>query len=118
MSLVKRIKAAANEKGMTLASIEKSLGFGNSTIRKWDKNSPSLDKVVATANLLDVSVSWLATGISEDTTETQYSDFLYKYEKLDDSDKTKVNHFIEICLLGSSSPPASHDITEGDKDHI
>ena len=61
MSLVDRIKAAASEKGLTLAGIEKTLGFGNSTIRKWDKNSPSLDKVVATqicSTLSIVACNW------------------------------------------------------------
>ena len=40
MSLVDRIKAAASEKGLTLAGIEKTLGFGNSTIRKWIRTPP------------------------------------------------------------------------------
>ena len=99
MSLVDRIKLAANKNGMTLASIEKSLGFGNSTIRKWDNNSPSLDKVIATANLLNVSISWLATGNIDETTKSLYIDFLNKYEKLTESDKIKIDHFIEICLM-------------------
>ena len=112
MSLVDRIKAAASEKGLTLAGIEKTLGFGNSTIRKWDKNSPSLDKVIATANLLNVSVSWLAPGIPDDSIEIKYSTFLNKYEKLDASDKIKIDHFMEICLLSSPATPVSHDTAE------
>lgn len=103
MSLVDRIKLAAGENGLTLAAIEKKLGFGNSTIRKWDKNSPSLDKVTATANLLNVSVSWLATGITESSSCSALSkddlDVLDKYRKLSDTDKMKIDHFMEICLL-------------------
>lgn len=111
MSLVDRIKLAAGENGLTLAAIEKKLGFGNSTIRKWDKNSPSLDKVTATANLLDVSVSWLATGAVDDkrseTLNQEDLNILNKYRKLSDLDKAKINHFIEICLL---DVPAKKDL--------
>ena len=103
MSLVDRIKLAAGENGLTLAAIEKKLGFGNSTIRKWDKNSPSLDKVTATANLLNVSVSWLATGAVEDKPSETISkddlDILNKYRMLSDLNKMKIDHFMEICLL-------------------
>lgn len=96
MSLLDRIKITAKEKGLTLTHIERELNFGNSTMRKWDKNSPSLDKVVATANLLNVSLHWLITGKSDNDTT---SEFLCKYNNLSNSDKQKINHFIEIASL-------------------
>ena len=59
MKMVERIKAAAARQGFTLAQLERSLGFGARTIYKWDKNLPSVDKVLAVANFLQVSFSWL-----------------------------------------------------------
>ena len=61
MSIVDRIKDAASRNGLTIPQIERELGFGNRTIYRWDKNSPSMDKVILVANLLNVSLSWLAT---------------------------------------------------------
>ena len=97
MSIVERIKKSATEKGLTLAKIERSLGFGNSTIRKWDQNSPSLDKVIATANLLDKSISWLATGNYDNIPFD--AEFIQQYEKLSDLDKEKIKYFMEISLI-------------------
>lgn len=100
MSIVERVKNSATEKGLTLTKIERILGFGNSTIRKWDQNSPSLDKVIATANLLDKPLSWLATGNYDKIPFD--SEFMLQYDKLSDSDKTKIKNFMEICLMDAS----------------
>ena len=59
MSLVERIRTVAEKNELTLAKVERDLGFGNGTIRKWDSNSPSVDKVSAVANYLNVSVDYL-----------------------------------------------------------
>jgi len=106
MGIVERMRVSASEKGLTLAKIEKILGFGNSTIRKWDQNSPSLDKVIAAADLLDKPLDWLATGKCSRTGGAS-SDFLIQYEKLSDVDKKKIGYFIEISLMhpiGLNSP--------------
>ena len=89
MGIVERVKISAAEKGLTLAKIERTLGFGNSTIRKWDQNSPSLDKVIATANLLNKSLSWLATGNYENASGD--SEFICLYEKLSELEKEKAD---------------------------
>lgn len=48
--------------GFTFATIEKTLGFGNGTIRRWDKSAPSADKLLDLANLLNTSTDFLLTG--------------------------------------------------------
>jgi repressor LexA len=63
MNLTDRIRSIAAEEGHTFASIERSLSFGQGTIRKWDKSSPSCDKLLRVANLLSVSTDYLLTGI-------------------------------------------------------
>lgn len=60
MTIKERIKALCVERDLNLPKLEEALGFGNSTISKWDKSSPSLDKVIKVADFFDVSVDFLA----------------------------------------------------------
>lgn len=59
MSLVNKIKKMCDEKGMTFASLERELKFGNGTIRKWDNATPSGDKLAKVADFFNVSVDYL-----------------------------------------------------------
>ena len=49
----------ANEKGLSLPTLESALGFGNGTIVKWDKASPNTDKLTKVADFFNVSVDYL-----------------------------------------------------------
>ena len=62
MTLSMRIKSEGSKTGLTLSAIEKKLKLGQGTIRRWDKNSPSIKKVYMVANLLNVSLDYLYTG--------------------------------------------------------
>lgn len=66
--MVERIKELCHRNGITVAALEAALGFGNGSIRKWDSNSPSLDKVKKVAVFFGISVSDL---IGEDQTEDE-----------------------------------------------
>jgi len=46
----------------TFAEMERELGFGNGTIRRWEGSSPSVDKVQKVSEYLGVSVEYLLTG--------------------------------------------------------
>lgn len=55
-----RIKRLCTKKGITIAKLESDLGFGNASIKKWEKmSSPSIDKVVKVATYFDVSIDYL-----------------------------------------------------------
>ena len=71
MSLKDRIKSLANERGISLQTLEAELGFGNSTIVKWDKSTPNADKLNAVAKYFDVSMDYLMNGIDEDGLTTK-----------------------------------------------
>ena len=47
------------EQGKTVFALEQECGFGNGVIHKWDRNSPSIAKVITVANILGVPVSYL-----------------------------------------------------------
>ena len=71
MSLKDRIKSLANERGISLPTLEAELGFGNSTIVKWDKSTPNADKLNAVAKYFDVSMDYIMNGIDEDGLTTK-----------------------------------------------
>jgi len=95
MQIVERIKDTAAKQGYTLSDLEHTLGFGARTIYKWDNNAPSVEKVLAVANFLRVSLNWLVTGKNYNTETPE--PFLQKYNNLPPKDKERINHYIEIC---------------------
>lgn len=44
---------------MTIKALEEICNLGNGTIRRWDKNSPSLDKVKRVASFFGVTLDEL-----------------------------------------------------------
>lgn len=62
MSIVERIKEKCKEQKTSMNALEKLLGFGNGSIRLWDKKIPGSDKVILVAKQLNVSIDWLLTG--------------------------------------------------------
>ena len=59
MSIVLKIKELAEDRMMTITELERKLDFGQGTIRRWDKSTPSADKLDKVATYFDVSVDYL-----------------------------------------------------------
>lgn len=66
MSLKERIKTLAQERGLSLPALESELGFGNSTIVKWDKSTPNAEKLNTVAKYFGVTMDYLLNGLDED----------------------------------------------------
>lgn len=75
--LLERIKELANEKNMTIAELERRLDFGQGSIRKWDKQSPSAERLNKAADFFGVSVDYLLGN----TNKRRYYDLTEKDEK-------------------------------------
>lgn len=60
---------------MTFASIERDVGIGRGTIRKWDMNCPSADKLLKVADLLNTTMDYLMTGKKDMPSEPSISGF-------------------------------------------
>lgn len=69
MTLKDRVKKLAQERGISLPALEAELGFGNSTIVKWDRSTPNADKLNAVAKYFDVTMDYLLNG-NDDTSLT------------------------------------------------
>lgn len=58
--MYENIKRACAELGISVAQLEKETGLVS--IRRWDQNIPSVDKVQKVAAFLGVSIDYLVTG--------------------------------------------------------
>ena len=45
MSIVDRLQSIVKERGTTFKQLERDVGLGNGTIRRWEEQSPRLDKL-------------------------------------------------------------------------
>lgn len=61
--MVDRIEQLCKQHNTNLTALEKELGFGKSTIKRWDLNKPSIEKVALVAKFFNVSLDY----INEDT---------------------------------------------------
>jgi len=59
--MVNRIRELCKQKGMTLSSLEKALGFANGSIAKSDEKTQSA-RIKAIADFFGVSMEYLMTG--------------------------------------------------------
>lgn len=59
MTLRDKIRELANNQGLSLPKLEEALGFGNGTIVRWDKSSPTTDKLKKVADYFGVSLDYL-----------------------------------------------------------
>jgi len=59
MSMYERVSRLAERKGVSIAQVERDLGFSAASLRKLQTNSPSSDKVVALAKYFEVSTDYL-----------------------------------------------------------
>lgn len=59
MSTKEIIKNLLRSKNMTIAELERALGFSNGTIGKWDKQNPSIDKLTKVADYFNVTTDYL-----------------------------------------------------------
>ena len=88
--MIERIKEKCNEKGLKISQLEKELGFGNATIRRWGENAPSVDKALKVANFLNISLEWLVTGKEAPELTPEERELLQNYRKADERGKRRI----------------------------
>lgn len=57
--LFDKVKTLCTEKGITIYRLEKDAGCSKGSISKWNKSTPSADKLQRVASLLGVTISYL-----------------------------------------------------------
>ncbi len=88
MSLLSRITALAENSNISLTELERILGFGKSSLRRWDSNMPSCDKIMKVSAYFNVSTDYLLYG-KEPNKPNKVSKFAYELvlEQLNDKQK-------------------------------
>ena len=71
MGLYEQIKEVATVKGYSINRLEKELGFPGSSISKYNKNIPSMEKIQKIADFLHVSIADI-TGEEKEGGEKYY----------------------------------------------
>lgn len=64
--LVKSIRQLCKNKNIAISQLENDLNFGAGLISRWNKNSPSLDKIVDIADYFHVSLDEVVGRINSD----------------------------------------------------
>lgn len=59
MGLYEKIKFLADKQKISIRRLEEILGYGNGTIRRWEKQTPGVDKIQKVADHFGVSVDYL-----------------------------------------------------------
>lgn len=99
MELRDKIRVLANKRGMSLTDLEVALGFGNGTIVRWNKSSPTAEKLKKTADFLEVSVDYLLDGTEKAPVQ--------KDKRVTTSDEN-----IKFALWGDSSEIDDEDLED------
>lgn len=99
--MVDQIKKLCAEHKTTVKSLEKELGFGNGTIRRWDTNAPSVERISMVANRFNVPMSYLMgeTDDPSDRSKTHWAELAYGQKEkpaLSEEDERKaVDEFLD-----------------------
>lgn len=109
MQIVERIKERCTQKGTTMGTLERELGFANGTIRRWDDKIPSLDRAYKLANSLEVSLEWLITGKEPEDLTPDEKHIIDLYRAADERGK----RHIEQCAKLEAQEQKSSDYKIG-----
>ena len=106
--MYERIRDTAKTKGYSVNRLEQELGFARSSISKFNRNTPSAEKIQQIADFLNVSVDYLLNG--KEVTEPKEQSLTAKDEK----DIEKILKQTEERLLSQEGlmfdgKPASQD---------
>ena len=71
-------------------ALEKELGFGNGSIRLWDKKEPGSQKVILVAERLDLSLDWLLTGKESGNLTLEEQQLIDHYRRADNRGKRNI----------------------------
>lgn len=94
--LLHEVRKLCVERNLSIAELEKLLGFANGSIGKWDKTSPSIERVTAVANYFEVSVDYLVNEDEKKRLSSDVKKLITDYDSLNTSQKALVKCYITL----------------------
>lgn len=97
-----RVKSLCEQRHIAIRTLEISLGFGMSTIKKWSESSPSVDKIIKVADYFGVSTDYLlgATDIQSPVKELINNEdiisFQRAHEKMSEGDRERMMQMLKL----------------------
>lgn len=104
MTMFERIEFISKKRGMSLREVNEKAKLGTNAIYRWKKQTPSVDKIKAVANVLNVSVDYLL-GKESKTNNAKHADLLDKDiilafdgKDISESEKEKILDYARYVL--------------------
>lgn len=63
--ILRNISKKCEESGMSFCEVERTLGIGNGVIARWERSSPTVEKLKAVADYFGVTIDWLLSDAPE-----------------------------------------------------
>lgn len=77
-SIVNTIKYLCEENNISIGELERKLSFSQGLISRWDKNSPSIDKIIAVSDYFQVSTDYVLGRVQAKQSVRLESQFIDK----------------------------------------
>lgn len=100
MGLYDKIKILAKERKISIRRLEEDLGYGNGSIRRWEENTPGIDKVEKVADYFGVSTDYLLgrkpkTEMPTDLDEILDGIMSFDGQPMTDNDRAAIRAYLE-----------------------
>lgn len=92
--LFKRIVELCNSERITIAELERTLHFGNGTIRNWESKNPSFEKVKDVAEYFGVSIDSLVSDLKIPSKDSR--NLAYKLDTYSDKQKALIKCYMSL----------------------
>lgn len=92
--LLNKIKKLCDDNKISIAELERNLGFGNGSIRRWLDGNPSINSLRKVAEYFGVTIQYLVEDNVQISKESL--DFAKEYEKLSDKQKDLVKCYLSV----------------------
>lgn len=100
--MVDRIRRLCKTQKMTLASLEKELGFANGSLAKTDEKTQS-GRILAIARFFGVSMEYIMTGQIGDTLTAPEKELIDMFRKLNDDGRLRAYDYMEYLIAGTKN---------------
>lgn len=92
--VLNKIKTLCNENKISIAELERKLGFGNGSIRRWSTSNPSINNLNKVAEYFGLSIQYFVD--SEVQLSKEALDLAKEYENLSSKQKELVKLYISF----------------------